>query len=99
MGKGGMIEVSTGPSRERFGGHGKTRRMAIVSVSDTGRGMSEEELRKIFIPYYTRKKTGIGIGLTLSKKIIKDHGGIIKVKSQKGKGTTFSLYLPFGDNA
>jgi two-component system nitrogen regulation sensor histidine kinase GlnL len=98
MKRGGRLEISTYPSKELFGEHGRTRRMALLTIADTGRGMSEAELQKIFLPFYTRKKEGTGIGLSLSKKIIKDHGGMISVRSQKGKGTTFSIYLPFRDH-
>lgn len=95
MKKGGKLEISTSPSKELFGEQGKTKRMAVISVKDTGRGISEKEIEKIFVPFYTRKKSGTGIGLALSKRIIRDHGGLIRVNSQKGKGTTFFIYLPF----
>lgn len=95
MKKGDRLEVSTYPSKELFGEHGRIRRMALVSIKDTGKGITEKDLEKIFVPFYTKKKTGTGIGLAFSKKIIKDHGGFIKVKSQKNKGTCFFIYLPF----
>jgi signal transduction histidine kinase len=72
--------------------------MAHITIADTGKGMTDAELEKIFLPFFTRKKGGTGIGLSLSKKIISDHGGLIKVQSMKGKGTSFSLYLPFRDD-
>lgn len=95
MKKQDRLEVSTYPSNELFGEHGRIKRMAVVSIKDTGKGISEKDLEKIFIPFYTKKKTGTGIGLAFSKKIIKDHRGFIKVKSQKNKGTCFFIYLPF----
>jgi two-component system nitrogen regulation sensor histidine kinase GlnL len=98
MDKGGRLEVSTGPSKESVREGGRIKRWALVSLKDTGRGIPEKDLQKIFIPFYTKKKDGTGIGLALSKKIIKDHGGLIKVKSQMHKGTTFSLYIPFEHN-
>jgi two-component system nitrogen regulation sensor histidine kinase GlnL len=98
MRRGGTIEISTSPSKELFGDHGKTKRMALISVTDTGKGMSDAEIEKIFLPFFTKKKGGTGIGLSLSKKIISDHGGMIRVKSMKGRGTSFSLYLPFRDD-
>ena len=94
----GAIAIATSPSKELFGDHGKTKRMALISITDNGKGMSDAELEKIFLPFFTNKKGGTGIGLSLSKKIISDHGGMIRVKSKKGKGTSFSLYLPFRDN-
>jgi two-component system nitrogen regulation sensor histidine kinase GlnL len=98
MKKGGRIEVSTCPSEESVREGGRTKRWAMISIRDTGKGIAEGDLRKIFIPFYTRKKNGTGIGLALSRKIIKDHGGLIKVKSQEGKGTAFSIYIPFENN-
>jgi len=98
MPRGGSIDITTSPSQELFGDHGKTKRMALVTISDTGRGMSDTELEKIFLPFFSRKKGGTGIGLSLSKKIVNDHGGMIKVQSTKGKGTSFSVYLPFRDD-
>lgn len=93
--KGGSIEISTGPSRESVREGGKVKRWALISISDTGKGIPESELKNIFIPFYTKKKQGTGIGLALSKKILKDHKGMIKVKSQEGKGTSFFIYIPF----
>jgi two-component system nitrogen regulation sensor histidine kinase GlnL len=97
--RGGSIEISTSPSKELFGDHGKTKRMALITITDTGKGMSDAEIEKIFLPFFTKKKGGTGIGLSLSKKIISDHGGMIRAKSVKGKGTSFSLYLPFREDS
>jgi signal transduction histidine kinase len=72
--------------------------MGLISIKDSGKGIPEEDIKKIFLPFYTKKKSGTGIGLALSKKVIKDHGGFIKVKSQINKGTVFHLYMPFGHN-
>ena len=98
MRKGGRLEISTYPSKESVREGGKIKRWALISIKDTGKGISEKDVQKIFIPFYTKKKFGTGIGLALSKKIIKDHGGLIKVKSQVSKGTTFFIYIPFEQN-
>jgi PAS domain S-box-containing protein len=67
----------------------------IISVSDTGFGIPPEDLPKIFQPFFTaRKKSGLGLGLPICDRIIKNHGGRIKVESQPGQGTTFEIYLP-----
>jgi len=66
----------------------------VVAVKDTGHGIPEEEINKIFQPFYTSKKTGTGLGLSISYGIIKGHGGDIEVKSDYEKGTTFFIYLP-----
>ncbi|RZS96641.1 histidine kinase/DNA gyrase B/HSP90-like ATPase [Cecembia calidifontis] len=63
----------------------------IIEVSDSGKGIEEEALSKIFIPFFTTKKSGSGIGLSLSKQIMRRHKGNIQVKSTLGEGTTFKL--------
>jgi two-component system nitrogen regulation sensor histidine kinase GlnL len=98
MPKGGKLEISTYPSEESVRERGRIKRWALISIRDTGTGIPGEELQKIFMPFYTRKKQGTGIGLALSKKIVKDHGGLIKVKSVTGEGTTFLIYIPFMKN-
>ncbi|WP_420316437.1 sensor histidine kinase [Ekhidna sp.] len=64
---------------------------AFISVTDNGTGIEEEALKKIFIPFFTTKKNGSGIGLSLSKQIMRKHGGNITAKSQIGEGTEFLL--------
>jgi signal transduction histidine kinase len=63
----------------------------IVSVKDNGTGIEPEALEKIFIPFFSTKKTGSGIGLSLSKQIMRQHEGNIAVKSVLGQGTEFLL--------
>ncbi|MDR1443835.1 MAG: PAS domain S-box protein [Treponema sp.] len=65
-----------------------------ISVQDTGLGIPEENLSKIFEPYFTTKATGSGLGLTLVFKIIREHQGEISVKSREGEGTCFTISLP-----
>lgn len=67
---------------------------AVVSVSDTGKGIQPEHLPNIFRPFYTTKGHGTGLGLSLARRIVEDHGGKIKVTSEVGKGTTFEVHLP-----
>jgi len=66
----------------------------LISVQDTGIGMDDETLQKIFEPYFTNKATGTGLGLTIVYKIMKEHHGDISVKSKLGEGTTFTLSFP-----
>lgn len=69
----------------------KANRAITISVSDNGPGIPEENLDKIFIPFYSTKKEGSGIGLSLSRQIIKLHRGRIDVETEPGAGTTFML--------
>jgi two-component system, NtrC family, nitrogen regulation sensor histidine kinase NtrY len=64
---------------------------AVISVKDNGAGIDTEALEKIFIPFFSTKKTGSGIGLSLSKQIMRQHEGNITVKSTLGEGTEFLL--------
>ena len=65
-----------------------------ISVEDTGTGIAEEDLSKIFEPYYTTKDMGTGLGLTITFKIVKEHEGEISVDSKPGYGSTFTISLP-----
>ena len=65
----------------------------IVEIADTGKGIPEKDLKEIFIPFFSTKKEGSGIGLSLSKQIISQHGGRIKVTSAPEKGTIFFIQL------
>jgi signal transduction histidine kinase len=65
-----------------------------VCVSDTGSGIGEEELGKIFHPYFTTKKLGIGLGLAITKKVVEEHGGQITVTSRAHEGTTVVISFP-----
>jgi len=70
-----------------------------ISVSDTGVGMDEKTMRRIFEPFFSTKdmSRGSGLGLASAYGIVKNHGGIITVSSKKGKGSTFHVYLPASD--
>ncbi len=68
---------------------------AAISFQDTGKGIPEHELNKIFDFYYTTKEYGTGIGLSLAQQIVEEHGGRIQVKSVIGKGTEFIIFLPY----
>ncbi|MCA9421094.1 MAG: PAS domain-containing protein [Nitrospira sp.] len=65
-----------------------------INFIDNGIGISKDNLEKIFDPYFTTKSTGSGLGLATSYSIVRNHGGVLAVKSVLGKGSTFSLFLP-----
>lgn len=66
----------------------------IVEITDTGIGIKKEFLEKIFDPFFSTKDRGTGLGLTIASNIMQSLGGFIKVRSEEGKGSTFSLYFP-----
>ncbi|MGD0021942.1 MAG: ATP-binding protein [Smithellaceae bacterium] len=66
----------------------------VVSISDTGCGMTTDEIERIFNPEYTTKEKGLGLGIPLASEIIRGHGGDIRVISRKDEGTTFEVVLP-----
>ena len=87
MNSGGIVRVVT----EANGAH------MVFSVSDTGQGMSKEFVeRSLFQPFKSTKKKGLGIGLYQCKTIVEAHGGWMDVMSEPGKGSTFSVYFPIG---
>jgi signal transduction histidine kinase len=66
----------------------------FIEVSDTGEGIPEENLKSLFDPFFTTKMSGTGMGLPITLRIIEEHKGSVKVRSQMGKGTTFIITLP-----
>ena len=65
-----------------------------LSVADSGKGMTAEQLQAIFTPYFTTKADGTGLGLAVVQNIVEQHGGTIHVESTPGRGAVFTLYLP-----
>jgi len=74
--------------------HGPGDSSVIVEISDTGEGIPEERLDKIFNPFFTTRSTGTGLGLAIVQQIILEHNGVIEVRSRPGEGTTFTIKLP-----
>ncbi|MGQ3685228.1 MAG: two-component system sensor histidine kinase NtrB [Candidatus Loosdrechtia sp.] len=72
----------------------KEKKNLLIDITDTGSGMPEAVLDKIFQVYYSTKKAGTGLGLPTTKRIIEEHKGTISCYSEEGKGTKFSLRLP-----
>ena len=66
----------------------------LISVEDTGEGISEARLARIFDPFFTTKTGGLGLGLALTKRVMEEHNGKIDIKSTEGVGTIVSLFLP-----
>ena len=80
----GKVEISLSKNADTF----------VVKVKDTGTGISEEAMRNIFVPNFTTKTGGMGLGLAMVKNIVESCKGKIRFETQKGKGTTFFVSLP-----
>lgn len=65
-----------------------------LEITDTGRGIGDEEAKKIFEPFYTTKAQGLGLGMPYARKIVEQHGGAIRLNSESGVGTTITVTLP-----
>ncbi|NOX20055.1 MAG: DUF3365 domain-containing protein [Nitrospirae bacterium] len=88
MDEGGTLTIQTKVVGDR----------CAVSISDTGKGIEPQVLSRIFDPFFTTKEgTGTGLGLTVSKAIVEQHGGSIEVETSE-KGTTFTVWIPLGQN-
>lgn len=66
----------------------------VVEVVDNGKGIAEEEMSKLFIPFFTTREEGTGLGLSISKRIIEQHNGKIEISSRVDEGTTVKIFLP-----
>jgi two-component system sensor histidine kinase HydH len=86
MPDGGVLTIRTA----RVGGRG------ILSLSDTGPGIPEEDQERIFEPFFTTRDTGTGLGLSIVHRIVLDHGAEIRVESKPGSGTSFVVRFPEG---
>ena len=86
MPDGGALTVETRGLNREF----------VVIIQDTGAGIPHEAAGKIFLPFFTTKDMGVGLGLALVHKIVTSHGGKIEVESEEGKGTRFTVVLPKG---
>ena len=67
----------------------------MVRIADEGEGMDKETLANVFVPFYTKKKSGTGLGMPIVKKIIEEHKGEIEIDSEPGKGTEVKIVLPY----
>lgn len=77
---------------------GVVGRHLLIKVSDNGHGITQEDMSRIFEPFYTTKARGTGLGLALCRKIVEEHGGKITVQSAVGQGTSVSIIIPIGQD-
>jgi two-component system sensor histidine kinase PilS (NtrC family) len=92
MPSGGRLTIST--ARRRVTSGEKSGEIVEVAVQDTGMGIKREHLNTIFLPFFTTKKDGSGLGLATAQRIVDQHGGWIRVESEEGKGARFVVCLP-----
>jgi signal transduction histidine kinase len=93
MATGGTLTIST---RRRRRPRDPGAYVEVV-FADTGPGIAREQLKNLFIPFFTTKEKGTGLGLPISQRIVAHHGGAIEVRSQVGKGSQFSVVLPVAE--
>ena len=84
MPSGGVLTVESGLREDAV----------VVKIADTGIGISDENRKKLFSPFFTTKKSGTGLGLAITYRIVQNHRGTVDVKSEPGKGTAFSVKIP-----
>ena len=88
----GVLSITA--TRDRFDLEGGTAPGVRIDIGDTGQGIAEDQVQNIFEPFFTTKASGTGLGLPLVLNTIRDHGGVVRVKSMVQEGTIFSLFLP-----
>jgi PAS domain S-box-containing protein len=92
---GGVVRIAVGTHRQAESDTFLQRGdYVFLSVRDQGPGIPAGDLQRIFVPYYTTKKTGSGLGLAIAYSIVGKHNGHIRVESAEGQGSTFTVYLP-----
>jgi signal transduction histidine kinase len=79
-------------------GTSQRRGALIITIEDTGKGMSEEQITNVFEPFYTTRAQGLGLGMPYAKKVIEQHQGSIHVESQVGIGTRVEIELPITES-
>jgi signal transduction histidine kinase len=83
------VEVTVASERDQTG-----RNWAVVEIKDTGEGIPASDLQRIFIPFFTTKATGHGVGLALAHRVITQHGGTLSAANRGGGGAVLTLRLP-----
>jgi signal transduction histidine kinase len=92
MPEGGRLSIHAGTAWQT--GSELSAPCVVVSIKDTGEGIQAEKLNRLFEPFYSTRSSGTGLGLTIANRIAGEHGGIIRVESSPGKGSTFTVELP-----
>jgi len=90
--RGGTIWLRSRPDRKRLGDADK--KVVVLEVSDTGRGISPEAQKRLFDPFFTTKEKGTGLGLAIASRIVELHGGALQYQTEVNHGSTFGIVLP-----
>lgn len=86
-GKGQQVDITTTAAKKRL----------IISIADHGSGMDKETVENIFVPFYSKKSGGTGLGMPIAKKIIEGHKGRIRINNKSAEGTAVIIELPLGN--
>ena len=84
MPDGGTLHIATHDHRDGL----------VICVSDTGVGIAEKDSEQVFRPFFSPRVGGSGLGLSISRRIAREHGGSLSFESKPGRGTTFTIHLP-----
>jgi signal transduction histidine kinase len=87
MKSGGILRICSGADETH----------QFISFSDTGGGISPENISRVFEPYFTTKSTGSGLGLLIVRRIVRAHGGEVIIESERNRGLTLTIRLPRAD--
>jgi signal transduction histidine kinase len=90
--KNGVITLGLKTGAATFAGN--RRPAAILSVTDTGKGIPAEVQKRLFDPFFTTKEGGTGLGLAIAARIVETHGGLLRYRTEVSRGTTFEIVLP-----
>jgi signal transduction histidine kinase len=91
---GGPGQIALRVVKDRASLGGRPAKVAVIEVEDNGKGISPEVQKRLFDPFYTTKPAGTGLGLSIAARIIEQHGGALRYKTEVGRGTTFGIVLP-----
>ena len=99
MPNGGELKIVAGFDKKlQYSETQKASGSIIVYITDTGKGIDKDKIEKIFNPFFTTKSDGVGLGLSISSRLLEENQSKMEVESELNKGTTFKLFLPFVNN-
>jgi len=97
MSSGGTVQVRFSQKEERLAPDAPLKPFVVAEVADNGPGIPKNIIDRLFDPFFTTKSSGTGLGLSLTNRIVEEHGGFIRVESTIGDGARFWVFLPAAD--